>query len=460
MLAGARIWLALGALAFFGLCILVPYLLWYYRNPTSTATPSGQAPPPPTPPTGTPSVTQDNNRPAIIAWIGGIIPIVSILLGFWQLIYTWDLTWDLPLIGELRVPWLIIGFNLLYIGFSFREVKENEYGVISFFGYMLNTVDNGLRFVPRILCRLIRLPAGQKTVEIGGGTAEEAAQDAARKDIISCPKPLAVTFAEGRDVTRELLAKIGTAGLPYWDGLTSGDPLNSRLRAGLKLTIVVRIAKGAAQQFVKRIQTFDNAVQQLEVNARGIADDVCTKITWAYFNHHQEEIADCILGELETFVGDPERQSRHTPSNKKVESWGLNIIKAAVQPSATSETVQAKIDDVIAAKEEKIAVEIRATAARKKLEEEGDGTAYAQEKLLAATATGRRKLLEAEAIGLQKLIEEYDKKPEIAGQILTIKAREAVAATAAHTIISDDILGPAAVKIKTALDAASKGKQT
>lgn len=77
MIAGAKTAIALGALAFLGLCILIPYLLWYYRNPTPTATPSGQAPPPPTPPsavsggtggqqppTPTPGTTPSQHEPA------------------------------------------------------------------------------------------------------------------------------------------------------------------------------------------------------------------------------------------------------------------------------------------------------------------------------------------------------------------------------------------------------------
>ncbi len=405
-----------------------------------------------------PTPTDDRDWPWLV-----IIGMVAVPLGISVSVVflTLNYTWRLPLVGDLRTPFLFLGLVLVYLVFCLKTVKENEYGVISFFGYMLKTVDGGLAFVPFLLCRLIPLPASQKTVEIGSDDSEKTSVSEPRDEalgIIRCAAPLSVMFAEKGEVTKESLTKIGIIGLPYWEGLEKNDdPLNGRLKAGLKLTIVVRVARDAAQKFVKRVGSFENAIQQLEKNARGIVDDICTKITWAYFNRHQEEIADCLLGGLESFVADPDHKSKHYKQNpKNTEPWGLDIIEAAVQPSALASVIQAKIDDVTAAREEKISIEIRAAAKKKELQEHGEGNADAEGKMLEAKANGRLNMLTAEANGLAKLIEEYKKERAIGSEILTIKARERVAETADHTIISDDILGPAAIKIKTALDAVSK----
>jgi regulator of protease activity HflC (stomatin/prohibitin superfamily) len=390
-----------------------------------------------------------------------------ILLGFWQLNYTWERR---PLIGDIRLPFVIIGLALGYLAASFKSVKEDEYGVVSFFGLMIKTTDSRLIFVPFLLCRLIRLSTSQITIEIGGGEVGDSTAISQKNgsNFVRCPEPLMVTFADGKEIEGQPMPK----GLLEWPGTKNHDePFNRRLRASLKVTIVVRIAQAAAQQFIRRVHTFENAVEQLDKSARGVVDDTCTKITWAYFNHHQQDVADHLLANLEDFVGDPNFQDpthlshlSHPshPSHHlgKVLRWGIDVISAAVQPSAFADNVQQAFDSVTAARETRIAVEETAKGARKKLEEEGEGTAYAEEKLLTAKATGRRKMLKAEADGLADLIAEYQKEPEIGGEILTLKAKENVAATAAHTIISDDILGPAAVRVMKAVDAASKQTQS
>ncbi len=320
-----------------------------------------------------------------------IIGTVVVPLGIATVIVflSFNYRWNAPLVGELRTPFLFIGLALTYLGFSLRSVKKDEYGVITFFGRMVKTVDSGLVFVPRSVADLFPFPTHQITIEIGSGE-ETPPEEGSASHIIQCPKEIMVTFGDCEGLKTTPLPK----GLPPWEGGADiNEPLNRRVRASVKVTIVVKIARSAVQQFVRTVGSFEHGIAQLEKNARGIVDDTCTKITWAYFNHNQKEVAKRLLVQLEAFVADPNPQyPEHLAreENKKVERWGLDIISVTVQPSAFAEAVQTAFDSVAAARETKIATIETAAGKRKQLEEEGAGTANALQALRVAEAAGVR----------------------------------------------------------------------
>jgi len=320
-----------------------------------------------------------------------IIGIVAIPLGIAELIVflSFNYTWTLPFVGNLRMPFLFLGLALVYLGFCLRTVKEDEYGVISVLGRMMKTVDSGLVFVPLWVARLLPFPTQQKTIEMGSGEATPP-EAGTTSHIIQCPKEIMVTFGD----CEELKTTPFPDGLPLWEGMKDAtEPLNRRVRASIKVMIVVRIARDAVQQFVKQVGSFENGIAQLEKNARGVVDDVCTKMTWAYFNHNQREVAEWLLVSLEAFVGDPNPHKHDHAAYKKAVTdktmpWGLDIISVAVQPSAFAESVQTAFDSVAQARQTKIATITAAEGARKKLEEEGAGNASATRAMRIAEADG------------------------------------------------------------------------
>ncbi len=352
---------------------------------------------------------------------------------------SFNYTWSLPLVGNLRTPFLFLGLALVYLGFSLKTVKENEYGVIILLGKMIKTVDSGLVFVPLWVSRLVPFSTQQKTVEIGSG--EETPSD----HVIQFPKEILVTFGDCEELDKKTLP----AGLPEWEGRKDAtEPLNRRVRASVKVTVVVRIARDSVQQFVRQVGTFEHGIAQLEQNARGVVNDICTKITWAYFNHNQRKVAECFLASLEMFVADPKSQSlghlAYHPIPKAV-CWGLDIISVTVQPSFFAESVQAAFDSVAAERETKIATIEAVAGERKKLEEEGAGTAEA-----------RKLMLFAEAAGAQEFARICKDSPE-ALALATLKAQENIAKEADFIIAPDADLVGLLAKGKKVLDTMGKG---
>jgi len=427
------------------LCLAIAVIIRERFFKRSSVSPTTSTTPPTTNEKETEEEEKEKSKDRNWPWLA-LIGIVVVPLGIAMSIVflTFNYTWTLPIVGTLRTPFLFLGLALVYLGFCLKTVKKEEYGVITLFGRMVKTVDEGLVFVPFWISQLFRFSTEQKTIEIGSG--EQITPDTdGESPIIQCPKEIMVTFGDYEELATTPLPN----GLPEWDGRKDAkDPFNRRVRASVKITIVVKIARQAVQQFVREVGTFEHGIAQLEKNARGVVDNICTKMTWAHFNHNQKEVAACLLASLEAFVADPKPQSFKHPAWRpipKAVCWGLDIISVAVQPSAFAESVQTAFDSVASARQKKIATITDAAAARKKLEEDGEGNAAA-----------RKAMLFAEAEGAEKFGQICAESPE-ALALATLKAQENIAKEADFIIAPDADLVGLLAKGKKVLDRVGKG---
>lgn len=297
-----------------------------------------------------------NRRLAWSTVIAVYIAIILITFTFWPTENSAD-----PVTGTM----LTILFHFLA---SWRMVGATELGAILFFGKPLYPVDQGLRFVPWLVCQLSKetrllkqyeLPTEPEKIFRGPRNEPEVVPENLRKE--GFRPPIRITFAgisEEAAVKTEETKKVDTGATPKEGAASAGvkteskgrvavdDPLQERVTAETPIVVWLRIVDYI--RFLTTIGDIDEARKQMEDAAVKVLSQHFPKITVAEAFKEKEKYDKEVLDGLKI----------------KTASWGVEVDDAAVKNILLSHELSIELQKI---------AEARAKKRRDKLEGEGAG---------------------------------------------------------------------------------------
>lgn len=431
--------------------------------PAPIPAPSPSPIPPPPPPTSSSSkinLWRD--------WLG--FPVIGLTIGalLVGITYWYAPNYISPL-GTPLHPWLLVlfGFGFLLFG-RVQTVEQDQLGVKTMLGMVIQTFGPGPTFVPVGLCKLTKLPANQFSIQIG---ASETAPTmhlldglATAATIEQCQESLEVNFAtpeqakwtldevEERQIREEDAATIEK--VKERRALYLRDSINTRLTAKMRITFLVQIDPGATREFAKNIVAPERAILELNELARAVVGRWCGKRTPAFVTRNLGLLGREILHNAEDLVGDAKPAKVELADGTKVirhrdhinpQPWGLDIIRTEVHSPTFPEEVRTAIASVAKNIADGEALSRLADGEKEKRIKEGAGAAEA-----------RKSMLFAEAGGAEEFARICKDSPT-ALALATLKAQENIAKEADFIIAPDADLVGLLAKGRKVLDTIGKG---
>lgn len=374
------------------------------------------------------------------------------------------------------LPFPII-LAVLYIIGSFQTVREDENAVKVAFGYMFEDVGPGLTFVPRWVCKLIRVtskvitlaggtPEKVKALERGDNLAVEATDQFKQARLVQndtelCQTPggtirvseeaTRVTFAERKT------AKYFRADKAIFEGKTT-NPLGSQFTTDPKIVMGLLIPKEGIRMLVRRFGTPFGALREIDELMTSHMQVLCSRITTEYFIFRVDDIAlilqlilETLLGDTASIISSPTSHTRLLECLTDLEirldtiqtlgKTGVDI-KSLRLETGLPKGINLSLKGVVEADIKIQTAEKEGEAVRIRAQKAGAGAASATEADLLAKAAGRDAMLNAEASGRKAIIKASDSPY---GRFLAqLEAMQAAMANNSKVIISPgggDILG-------------------
>lgn len=183
-------------------------------------------------------------------------------------------------------------------------------------------------------------------------------------------------------------------GMPREDDTESlkNDPYNVSIVADVVPVVAWRIANPII--FFEKMGTIENCRQILSDKAIAIFGDDLSQMTPAKALLELRKISQTLENELREAI--------------LKEKWGIELKDAYLKPFNFSHPLNDAVVNVVKEGEYAKATKIKAAAEKQKRIDEGDGAAYAEEKMLLAKAKGeseiKKLILEVERLNLKKVI--------------------------------------------------------
>ncbi len=324
------------------------------------------------------------------------------------------------------ITWLGVILLGLYTILSLKTVEGNEQAALLIFGALMGEYQDGLKFVPFGIGKLIIVTTEYIQIQYGspleddkGVKIEEYSlqeqkltqtKDSRHGFYLRYPRPFRVSFI-GKEYTTTEVKKdtegkvIYERGKPIVTGrktIPSKHPLEQPMTTDPQALLLYRIIHPAL--FYKRVGTTELANSNLAGQVASAIQSVAGKITVREAQQDLKTFSQITRQWLEWLVGEEDYEPpEHVPRNKdgkvkKNPSWGIDINNVSVQTLGLPQRLNEALRDNASAAASAISIKTRAEADRVRLQEEGEGIAHARKVLLLAEAEG----FEAKALAASK----------------------------------------------------------
>ncbi|MEK7555401.1 MAG: SPFH domain-containing protein [Patescibacteria group bacterium] len=334
--------------------------------------------------------------------------VVSISIVLFVIEYSWLSNYSITinLFGiQLKWNWGLATFlaQLFYVLISFRTVGPTELGAILFFGKPIRDVGSGLKFVPFLVCQLVKNTRNIIEIELPARPelifrAKLGEEEVVPKDLLALgyKPPIRVQFGwPGIKLsTKDLDAKINDPKAEktkkLYDTLNElianeeikDDPLNIRMTA--ETPLVVRLRIRSLSEFLRIFGSIEKAIDQIQDIAVAMLNREFSKITPAVAQHNLGTFSELIKDEI------VERIER-IESDKKSDR-GIDIVTVLLRPFIYSHKLNEALQEPAKERAKKQATITVAEAQKRKDTLEGEGKGAKEKAILDGRTDGFKRM--------------------------------------------------------------------
>ncbi|MBI4692247.1 MAG: hypothetical protein HY773_02290 [Candidatus Terrybacteria bacterium] len=303
--------------------------------------------------------------------------------------------------------WAIFFAQMSYTLLSLRIVGPTELGAILFFGRPIRDVGSGLKFVPFLVCQLVKNPRTIIETELPARPelifrTKRGEEEVVPKDLLALgyKPPIRVQFGwpEIELNTKDLDAKINDSKIEkgerdkaektkkLYDTLNAlimnnkikSDPLNIRMTA--ETPLVVRLRIRSLSEFLRTFGSLDKAIDQIQDIAVAMLNREFSKITPAVAQHN--------LGTFSELIRDEIIERIEKIESEKKSNRSMDIVTVLLRPFIYSHELN---EDLQKAAQERAKKQATITAAQAKKEKdtiEGKGEGAKEKAILGGRTAG------------------------------------------------------------------------